>query len=384
MSNQTQLSFVDEDGKHEFHNRLDQFQKVAQLSGREGTGITALTGLYSQLPKRLNKQIEDKLVIRKFKASESDSIELVIRPATLYKKVMVNGSEVVETRQRYPSIKEDRVEDILGYIACQGGIKHTPDTMVVGVYFTMKEIKKKLKSRLNISYSHAQIAEALDILSNSSLSIQFDSQAKASNITNPRIGNLVTNTKEMYMARPDSKCYCELHKVFARDILMGQFYAHDLALQAKLKLGLSIDLFRRLSVRYRNASKDNTYHLLSKDFLSNTPTGFNTVVLKRNWPVMRAALKELKDNDIISDWEEDVRRAPSTGGSKEIIDIKFILHAGSALISLQKLSHKSDKEAGIKRPVVKSNVWKPTKPPRVAKSYDQPIKSPEVTDNIFD
>lgn len=288
--------------------------------------LTNLTGIYGLIPKRVYRNPSDKkLILREYRTSKGLKMDLEIKPALITHKV--NGMYV--NAFKYPGLREDRVEEALAYIASQGGVSLNPNNKYVQVLFTVRQVRRVLEEVLNKTYSGLQVREALDVLSQSFLNIRISHEGREIKFTGTRISQLITIGRAEWLAadeNDDTQCSCVFHTCFAGDVAEGNFFIHDLSWQGKFKHELAADLFKSLSVHYRQASVESPYRFAAKMFLENTSHGFSYTNSSRSWGGLLNALNELKELRVISGFDDDIRYQ-STGGQRKIIDRIITIYA---------------------------------------------------------
>lgn len=332
------------------NNQLDIFSgfmtnSPATPAGKE-QNLTNLTGLYSQMAKRISKprgasykEGDPKLVYRTFKEG-NQKVDYSISPAMIPTKAK-DGSKSSEVR--YCGVREDRVEEALAYIASQGSAHFDPDRNIIGVFFTLGGLKAEVHNLFRKKMSHAQIKEALQVLSRTAIDITGESSGTIAESVSTRISNLKLISREDYERNPFSRCYCELHWAFARDIMTNNFCAHDLEWQGRLDDELAQDLMRRLSFKYRHANLKNSYHFMGREFLENSFLGFDEKYSRKRWASLREALEALEHEKVISRHELTVK-TEGHGGRPTIVDYKVEVWPTKEFIASTKFRNWFDSE----------------------------------------
>lgn len=310
----------------EFWTQLEFFSGVRSLRDRGMERYSNLTEVYSQLPKRVyHKKGQEGIVYREFNNGDA-AIGVSITPAMIPIEKTVKGVQIRSQETRYPALREDRVEEALAYIAAQGGARIKPDNLVIGVFFSLQQIKTTLKNVFGVTYSVAQIREGLLVLSRSVLELKFESAEFKTTSDSTRISKLTLVNRKEFIQDRDARCYCELHWAFARDIAAGNYCLHDVEWQAKLETDLAQDLMKRLSVKYRHANNSNFYSFMGKQALINTSLGFYEKNPNRSWAQLFAALDDLQTHGVISGWRKEARYDDKKGrGRPKITDHKIDL-----------------------------------------------------------
>lgn len=281
---------------------------------------------YSLIPKMVNRQKASNGIVTRyfpleFGNPEKSMLEVEVREA---KVKVYNKDGSYEVKSCFPGTREERIEDVLIYLASRGGPNVSVDetTGTVGIYFTINNVKTTILELLGKDYKWADVRDGIELLNLSNLGIK---PAKGSslggefNISSARLKTLVWSSRS---SDPDdigdTRCYAEFHPLLAFDIANNAFNIYGVGEKKAFTVQLAHVLFSRLSVYYRNASVENSYNFDARKFMESSYLGFNTVTPRKSWAHLRAALNDLKKNEIISHYTENNILCPHSKKGKVI------------------------------------------------------------------
>ncbi len=357
----------------DFERQLNIFTNLG-LAEEKADSLTNITGMYSQLTKRVFRRANgNHIQYREFKGPDGP-IEYSVSAAIIPITKMVNGVSVKSDVIRNPSIREDRVEDALAYLASQGAAVPKKDKLQIGVTFTLQGIRTVIMDIFDTKYSVAQIRESLNTLARSSIDLPMmaqNSDAATHSNVNTRISNLTLITAQMYRADRESKSYCEFHWAFARDIALGDYCAHDIELQGKLNEDLAIDLIKTLSYKFRQAGHKTQYNFAARKYLENSCIGFYEKNPSKSWGKLKMALEDLKKNNVIRAYniENKTAKVSGLGGRTKIEDRIVTVWAHKDFTGRVKTKHWLDDARGLKE-MKKAKKWSPGKLPKPDKAME--------------
>jgi hypothetical protein len=281
---------------------------------------------YSLIPKMVNRQKATNGIVTRyfpleFGNPEKSMLEVEVREAKV-KVFKKDGSYTVKSC--FPGIREERIEEVLIYMASRGGPNISVDnkTGTVGIYFTINSVKATILDLLGKDYKWIDVRDGIELLNLSNLGIK---PAKGSelggkfNISSARLKTLVwANGSSDDGAVGDTRCYAEFHPLLAFDISTAAFNLYGIGEKKKLEVQLAHVLFSRLSVYYRNASVEKSYNFDGKKFLESSYLGFNEDNPRKSWSHLKAAVNDLKDKGIISRFNENKIYCPRSSQAKVI------------------------------------------------------------------
>lgn len=299
--------------------------------------ISNILHIYSLIPKMVNRQASVNGIVSRifpldFGNMDASSIEVEIREAKI-KVYAKDGSYKVKSA--FPGIREERIEEALIYIASLGGnnVSVDPSTGTVGVYFVINHLKDVIYDLFKKDEKWIDVKAGLELLNLSNLAIK---PAKGSNVDS-RFNISSTRLKSLIWAKTGSdgsndgatRCWVEFHPLLAVDIQNKAFHLYAIAEKRNLKKPLSHVLFDRLSVYYRHASVENTYHFDGRKFMESSYLGFNEKHPRKSWSTLRQTIDEMKEQKILGEVNETLVFCPLSTRNK-IVNIIFVISVTEA------------------------------------------------------
>ncbi|WP_347990075.1 hypothetical protein [Methylomonas sp. AM2-LC] len=246
---------------------------------------------------------------------------------------LVEDDDGIE-RAYYPSSNEQLVEMVLRKIASENNGSGFIDTknQLLGVYFTIYQIKQELKLRKK-TRSHSEIIKSLKILSKSNIEI---SMANGNALTSSTyLPSLSAISKESYRTDIKARWVATFHPLVMQSINLLTYRQHDYDKFMRLKTDLSRWLQLRLSQNYTQASIGNPYKIK----LSTIERDSKMIYVGGNYEKIRKVvrcLEELKTMNVIMGYT----REDTVNSSRLITDILFTLEPHIDFIKVQKAANK--------------------------------------------
>ena len=238
------------------------------------------------------------------------SYELVIRPARIAAR---GGHE----REFYPSKREHLIEQALRKLAMNplNGIYLGGS---LAVQFSLSELRRELE-RTGHGLSYGSLMEGLQINTSTQLTLRTGDGRHV--IAATIFPTLMHASRAQWQRDPkDTKCYVKFHPLVT--VSVEELSYRELNYETLMKLDrlLSHYLFNRLSHLYVQADYDKPYSILLSTLLRDAGM-VSSPQPSDNVKRVRRSLQELKDQNVILFWSEEITR----GDNNRIIDVKFSL-----------------------------------------------------------
>lgn len=222
---------------------------------------------------------------------------LRLSPATIIRKKA--GKK--ERFYAYPSYREMLVEDAVRKLAIDVEGNATLKDGVVGCRFTVRQIRRILADAGH-QMKHEEVTEAINVLNKCHMEYGFiEDDGKT------RVSGKSALFPEVYVRTADdvggddTLSAVMFHELVNRSIRNRAFRSYDFSKCIKYKSGVTNYLHKRLSMRFIQAAKDNSYRMGLMEFVQSC--GVNeTMPLKEQVRTVKEALDELKRNDVVSSY----------------------------------------------------------------------------------
>ena len=332
--------------KQNKHQQLTLFEYIDDVDSQYSNTIE----LYDAIPKyvlgKQKKTKESVPIIREF-SHKNIKYKTIISPATIVK---IRDDNIEDSFVRFPSKREELVEEALRKIACHGSSVLIPDnekkkTNHVGVYFTLYELREELKKNGH-SYSINQIIESIEICAGTNIKVM---SADKKNIISSHmfVGYGLTTKEDWKESGKKSYAFVQFNPLVTNSINDKTFRQINYNIIMSLKNYLSRWLYKKLSHNYTQASmmtKDRYTILLSTIIRDSGVT-------KRNKPAqdianVKKSLDELKKEKILMEYNiEKIMQTKKDGTlhATNIKDAKFTFIPTPKFISEIKKANKRQK-----------------------------------------
>lgn len=223
-----------------------------------------------------------------------------------------NGDYITEKAYVFPSLREDKVEDVLRWLSThgQGDFKQE----ITGVTFSVKQIQKELK-RTGSTMSADEIKESLLVLSKSRCDIYgLDADGHKRSVMNSSfMPNLMMVTRDDYQARIASGerstafCYAQFHISVTMSIRAMRFRLTHYIKHQRLDNLLARHIHKVLRTSYINAGVNTRPFRLSHNQLM-AEVGRIDQRQDVNVKVTKTALSELIKEKILESYEVELEK----------------------------------------------------------------------------
>lgn len=221
--------------------------------------------------------------------------------------------------QYYPSADEEIIEEVLKKIFTDQQFgTHDPQKTESWIKFTLYMVQKELKGR-GKTRSIDEIKSSLEILSSSVIKVEFEGQNKKMAYTNPILNDMIGITRTDYLEDPKSVWKARLPGLISKSINETTYRQMNYAIHMNLKNHLARWFHTRLSHQYTQAHMLSPYSIL----FSTIKRDSGRLHHSRNAANIKTvddALNELKANNVLLQFEKEVRRK-----GRKIEDIKYTL-----------------------------------------------------------
>jgi hypothetical protein len=245
----------------------------------------------------------------------------------------------------FPSVSEELIEEVLKKIFTEQNLGfHEVQTTESWVRFSLRMIYKELKAR-GRTRSIQEIKHSIDVMSKCHITV-MDLQEKE--IYNGAILSDVVRVKRSdYYEDSDAHCMARFPVFVSNAINSLQYRQFNYGRYMECREQLTRWLYKRLVVRYRQASISNEYHFMFSDIKQSSGLLGNlkaelTPQMARKKTI--AALNELvQQNVIFSNFHVDQRK-----DGKTITDIKYTVRATPEFVRDQKAANKRSSDDQMK------------------------------------
>lgn len=239
----------------------------------------------------------------------------------------------------FPSVTEEFVEEALKKIlASQQYGFHDPNKIETWVRFTLRMIQKELKERAR-SRSIPEIKHAIEVMNKCNISYFINGKEMWSGAI---LQDLLTVGRDDYLADTNAHHIAKLPVFISHAINALEYRQHNHDRYMKCDEQLARWIYKKLIMRYVNASFLNSYHFMYSELKQSGLLQQATEV--RNREKTTSALNELIERNVIASYTEDTRKI-----GRKIIDVKYTVIPSSEFISEQKAANRriSDNKAKV-------------------------------------
>ena len=230
----------------------------------------------------------------------------------------------------FPGITEELVEEALKKIlTIQNHGIHDVNKVETWVRFSLRMVLKELASRgrdRNIN----QIKHAIEVMSSCVISL---CKEKKEIWRGSILQDLVTVGREEYLADTDAQHIGRLPLFIRHAIHQLEYRQFNYDRLMSCDEQLTRLIYKKLINRYRHANLINNYHFMYSDLKSTGLLQQSREIDNRK--KVLSALNELKEKNIIANYETDERKE-----SRAIADVKYIIYPSNEFISEQKAANK--------------------------------------------
>lgn len=306
--------------------------------------------LYDSIPKyvwgRQRKTRESVPIVREC-SHRGEKYKVVIIPATVV-KMNADGNKVEDSFVRFPSRREELVEDALRKLACNGHGTYLDSE--VSVVFTLHQLKKELE-RTGHGYNKNEIKEALFICAGTS--IELVSEDGEAVVSSHIFQTLALQTQKDWKKKgTKTKAYVRFNPLVTKSINETTFRQLDYKKCMEYKRDLSRYLHKRLSHNYTQAGygfqgdgRLATYEIHLSTILRDS--GFKRYEkLNLNVLQITKSLDELISSAVLSKYES--HNIYDHYRKNKIADVKFALYPSPEFIRESKKINRLKKDSMIK------------------------------------
>ncbi len=230
----------------------------------------------------------------------------------------------------FPSVTEEFVEEALKKIlACQQYGFHDATKVETWVRFTLRMIQKELKERER-SRSIPEIKHAIEVMNKCNISYLINGKEVWSGAI---LQDLITVGREDYLADTNAHHTAKLPVFISHAINALEYRQHNHDRYMKCDEQLARWIYKKLIMRYVNASFLNSYHFMYSELQQSGLLQQATEIKNRR--KANYALNELIEKNVIASYSEDFRKI-----GRKIIDVKYTVTPTSEFISEQKAANK--------------------------------------------
>ena len=235
----------------------------------------------------------------------------------------------------FPGITEELVEEALKKIlTIQNHGIHDVNKVETWVRFSLRMVLKELASRgrdRNIN----QIKHAIEVMSSCVITL---SKEKKEIWKGSILQDLVTVGREEYLADTDAQHIGRLPLFISHAINQLEYRQFNYDRLMSCDEQLTRLIYKKLINRYRHANLINNYHFMYSDWKNSGLLQQNREIDNRK--KVLSALNELKEKNIIANYETDERKE-----SRAITDVKYIIYPSNEFISEQKAANKRNSDS---------------------------------------
>lgn len=224
----------------------------------------------------------------------------------------------------YPGVREECVEEAIRKFSTQPGRFNESEC---SVRFSLYELRRELKS-VGHTYTYDELRQALDILAQSSLTIQTrTADGESIDVISNYLPFLALRSRNKSskhyvevkdMAEEDksnaTQCVAVLHPLISRAIERGDFRLYDYSTSMRLTNSLAKIMNRELSMRWRNASPSHPYRFHLVEFLTRTARGLSNR-MPEDFRAVNTALQQLVDQGVLSSFVSTPVKKPKGKGA---------------------------------------------------------------------
>jgi hypothetical protein len=237
-------------------------------------------------------------------------------------KVKIDPAKITEadgqSRDYYPSKREELVEDALRKLACEGQGVFLDDA--AGVTFTLYQLQKELQ-RNGHTYSNDQIKDALMICAKTHLTVTSDNNDTV--LVSSIFETLGLQTREDWVGTGEkTRAFVRFNPLVTKGIKSGQFRQLNYEKSMRYKTVIARQLHKRMSHHYTQASFTNLYAIsLSTIIRDFGLTAYGKLTL--NLRDCLSALEEMKENHVILNYKVD--KTVDAKNRNKLLEAKFTI-----------------------------------------------------------
>jgi glutaredoxin-related protein len=242
-----------------------------------------------------------------------------ITPAIIQEKDKQTGCNV--STYYYPSAREELVEEVLRKFIANGKGGFVQDD--ISVHFSLRDIQEELK-KSGHTYSSNQIKHSLNVMSKTHIemiSVRGDVEYK---------GNIITALALASKGNGGTQCFCKLNPLVSESIKQLSFRKYDYVKCMQYKNPLARYLHKRMSHRYKQASKNNPY-IVKLSTLFNDSGYIMGNHTTKNKNKVESALNEMIAQDIIVSFKLETIQEKEV--KMKIVDYKIYIIPSDSFIS---------------------------------------------------
>lgn len=222
---------------------------------------------------------------------------LKITPATIIRK---KAGKTIRCFA-YPSYREMLVEDAIRKIAIEHGALLKDGK--VGCRFSIRQIRRILENAGHAMPHHA-VVEAINVMNKCTLEygyVESDNKTRVS-ARSPLFPEVAFRTQDEYAEDNEALSFVSFHKLVNKGIASLNYRNYDFATCIRYKSGITSYLHKRLSQRFVQAAKDNSYRLGVVEFAISS--GMNEdMPFKERVRTLKESLDELQENGVVASYE---------------------------------------------------------------------------------
>jgi hypothetical protein len=321
----------------------------------ENPEYTNQIDLYDLIPKFVDTVNRDnngrlKTVERQFRIKSPkgtmETYKIKIIPAQVEVKAKEKNKKgetvVVEKMQdRLPGLLEERVDEALKKLACQGCAFFSKDPKGgyrdSGVAFNLNMLKEEIERSTGVVHRRDDLLLALKTLARSRLVITpLSGEGLSLDTSYFTYAAYDESSKNAVEDLPEkSRCYVAFHKMVSLAIQENQYRLINYAIKMKLKNPVARKLFTVLTTQFRHANNTNSYHTKMNYFLEydmGEPDRVSTVTVgKRS---LERGLEELKSKNVIESYEMKNRK-----DGRKIVDVDVWIYPSTKFVKDMKKSN---------------------------------------------
>lgn len=333
--------------KQEKYRQMTMFEFLEPEDSKYSNTIE----LYDAIPKyfwgRQKKTKESVPIIREF-SHRNTKYKVIITPATVIKMTKDNNG-VKDSFVRFPSRREELIEDALRKIACNGQGVYLDNE--AGVVFTLYQLKKELEN-MGHGYNINQIKEALFVGKGTEMKL-ISADGKTVIVANI-FQTLGLKTQEDWKEHgANAKAFVRFNPLVTKSINEMTFRQLDYQKCMEYRYDLSRYLHKRLSHNFIHAGH---FDLEKKGNITKFEIYLTTILrdsgfkaykkLSLNIPQITKCLEELISSNVLSKYE--TANTYDHSKKNKISDVKFTLYPHNEFIKETKKINALKREALVK------------------------------------
>lgn len=237
-------------------------------------------------------------------------------------EVKVDPAKITDSkgnsRDYYPSKREELVEDALRKLACEGQGIFLDDA--AGVSFTLYQLQKELKNNGH-SYSKDQIKDALIICAKTNLTVTSDNGENI--LISNMFETLGLQTKEDWTGKETkTRAFVRFNPLVTQAIKQKQFRQFNYEKTMQYKTVIARQLHKRMSHHYIQASFTNLYTITLKTIIRDF--GLTEYAkLTQNLRDCELGLNEMIEKNVVLSYK--IEKTVDSKNKNKLFDAKFII-----------------------------------------------------------